>query len=101
MEEFIKLIETMNLKINEHEEKIKALENRKLDFNIWGYSNASEVLGCSRQTLSKMVKSGKFFKKDFDYISNGGNIVFSNSSLLQHKKGKKNDKRTNNRRKAL
>ncbi|MEA3554735.1 MAG: hypothetical protein U9R39_10115, partial [Campylobacterota bacterium] len=67
MKEFIKMIETMQDTLQEHDTKIKALENRKLDFNIWGYSDASQVLGCCRQTLSKMVKSGKFFKKDFDY----------------------------------
>jgi hypothetical protein len=89
MEEFIKLIENMNLKIKEHDDKIKALENKKLDFTVWGYDNGSQVLGCCRQTLSKMVKSGKIFKKDIDYISNGENIIFSSSSLLQHKKGKK------------
>ncbi len=97
MEEFINTIKTMQSDISISKKRIEVLEdkaNKKLDFNIWGYDKASQILGCCRQTLSKMVKSDKFFTHGVDYFSNGSCTVFSISSLLNIKKGVKYEKKT-------
>lgn len=92
MDEFIKMIKEMQQTIEEHDKKIKVLESKKTDFNIWNLEDASKIVGCCRQTFSKMIKSDKILKKDIDYYTNGTHFIFSKSSLENLRKGKNDNK---------
>jgi len=71
-------------------EQIKNLEQApklKTDLCIWGITDASNFIGCARNTLRDILKKKKYLKVGIDYLTNGKNYyVFSKSSLQQLKK---------------
>ena len=68
---------------------LKQIANEKINdtFSIKSLNEASEILGCCRQTLIKAIKNKKL-KVGFDYIlSSSGRYSFSDF-LEQNHKGK-------------